>query len=891
MAALGVDAHGLTSEDAAARLVRYGANTLERIRGDSPLRLLWRQINNPLIWVLIGASTLAVALGKLADGLVVAGVVVANAAIGFLQELRAARAIDALLDLVPEQATVMRDGRRRTLPASKLVPGDIVLLASGDKVPADVRLLAVRNLRIDEATLTGESVPVDKDETASGADLAVADRTSMAFSGTLVTYGTGRAVVVATGGATELGRISALLEQASHPATPLTRAMARVAQWLTVAISVVAAALFAVALGRGYPPGDAVLAAIALAVGAIPEALPAIVTIALAIGVRRMARRSAVIRALPAVETLGSTTVICTDKTGTLTRNEMTVRQMWTHSGTYQLSGVGYTPDGAVSIRDVVIDELPIELVELARAGVLCSDATVEFEDGAWQVHGDPTEGALVVAAVKVGLDPERARRAWPRADTIPFESERRYMATLHTGPDGRTFAYLKGAPEVVLRRCAGVDSAALQLEVDRLAAAGTRVLALARRAHRAAPLDEHQLEDGFELLGLQAMIDPPRPEAVEAVGACRRAGIAVKMITGDHPATAAAVARELGMLDKDTPAVSGLEIDQLDDDELVDVAARANVFARVAPEHKLRLIDALRARGDVVAMTGDGVNDAPALREADIGIAMGITGTSVSKEAADVVLTDDNFASMGAAVEEGRRVYDNLVKALAFVLPTNLSFALVILISVLAFPIVDGGPLEALEPVQLLWINLVAAPLLSLPLAFEAAEPDLMHRPPRPRGERIVGRFMLVRTVLVAALITAGALSLFLVEYYGRTGRGRAHEVALAEAQTMAVTTVILFQCFYLLQCRSLRNSLLSIGLRTNNTVYLGIALVLALHLGFVYLPFMNDLFGSAPLPADAWTVSAAVALVVLPAVAIEKRWRRHRRAIVTRASAATEA
>jgi Ca2+-transporting ATPase len=914
---------GLTVAEAQRRLARDGPNTIPRAPGDGSLRLLWRQVHNPLIWMLIAAAAIAILLGKVLDGLVVLGVVVANGAIGFAQEFRAGRAIDALLELVPEFATVLRDGVRRRVPAAELVRGDVVLLRSGDKVPADLRLLEARALRVDESTLTGESVSVEKDLAPVEAQASLSDRTALAFGGTLVTLGRGSGVVVATGAETELGRISSLLERAEPQETPLTAGIARVARWLTVAIGVLALVLFAVGVLRGYGAADALLAAIALAVGAIPEALPAVVTIALAIGVQRMAHRRALVRRLPAVETLGSTTVICTDKTGTLTRNEMTVEELWTPRATYRLSGVGYAPEGELSRGGVRLEGPPPDLTALARALLLCNDATLRKEDGRWHLHGEPTEGALVVAAAKLGLDAGEERARTPRLAVMPFESEHRFMATLDRDA-GRSVIHLKGAPETVLPRCDGAHDRAARAAVDRMTQEGMRVIAVAAKPHEAgsgagqavaarpkdrvafgapgagsvaceavdarpktgspsAPhggeLEAPALGGGFELLGVVGMIDPPRPEAIAAVAACRRAGVEVKMITGDHAGTAAAIAAEMRLPTREPPAVEGRELERLGPEELAEVARDANVFARVAPEHKLRLVRALQDEGHVVAMTGDGVNDAPALRQADIGVAMGVSGSSVSKEAADIVLADDNFATIAAAVEEGRRIYDNLVKALVFVLPTNLGFALIVLASVLGFPLVDGSPLHALEPVQLLWINLVATPLLSLPLAFEAPEPELMDRPPRPPGTPILDRFVLARTALVAVVMAAAAITLFLLEYDGRTDAGVPHEQALAEAQTMAVTTVALLQCFYLLQCRSLTDSLLAVGLWTNRAVYLGIGGLLVLQLGFTYLPFMNELFGSAPLSASAWLEATLTALVVVPVIWLEKRRRRRLR------------
>ncbi len=870
---LDTDVKGLTSGAAAERLAAHGPNAIPRAGADGPLTVLFRQIHNPLIWVLIASGTVAILLGRPIDGAVVLGVVIANAAIGFVQEFRASKAIEALIAMVPEQATVLRDGRRLTINAADLVPGDITFLASGDKVPADLRLLHLRSLQVDESALTGESVPVEKGVACVASDAPVAERRAMVHGGTLVTYGTATAIVVATGAHTELGKISSLLESVSALQTPLTHAMARVATWLTIVISVIAALLVIVGLVRGYPLVDAVVTAIALAVGAIPEGLPAIITIALAIAVQRMARRHAVIRKLPAVEALGSTTIVCSDKTGTLTRNEMTVQELWTPTGgAYRLSGVGYAPSGALSRNGGSdLPEPPGDVVTLARAGVLCSDATVLLDEGVWRVHGDPTEGALVVAGRKVGLDPDGERSARPRDDAIPFESEHQYMATVHGNE-----LVVKGAPEVVLAHCLPGYRTAANAEVIRMAAQGMRVLAIARGTRGGGHLQDALAN--LELLGFEGMIDPPRPEAIAAVAACRRAGISVKMITGDHPETATAIGQQLG-LQTSAVVVAGAELARLTDDELRDVSRDVSVFARVAPEHKLRLVAALQAQGEVVAMTGDGVNDAPALKQADIGVAMGITGTAVSKESADMILTDDNFASIEAAIEEGRRVYDNLVKALAFVLPTNLSFALVIFLSVVFFPIEAGVPLLPMEPVQLLWINLVATVTLALPLAFEVGERDAMHRPPRPPSEPILNRFVLIRTTVVASLMTAGAIGLFLWEYYLQNDGEVAQSVVLAQAQTMSVTTVILFQIFYLLNCRSLRDSVFTIGLWSNATVFVGIAGIFALQLGYVYLPFMNEVFGSAPLPLAAWAEATAVALLVLPVISIEKHRRREKR------------
>lgn len=890
---------GLTAAEARARLKRFGPNVLERVRGDTVLQLLWHQINTPLIYVLLASSALAIVMGKATDGLVVLGVVVLNTLIGFVQEYRAGKAIEALSGMVPETATVLRDGEKVTLPAPELVPGDIVMLQPGDKVPADMRLLHCRTLQIDEAALTGESVPVDKSTDPVPAESLLADRSSMVYSGSLVTHGTATGVVVATGHDTELGRISSLLSEATEIETPLTRSLTRMGRQLTIIILIVAALMFGIGLGRGYSVADATLAAITLAVAAIPEGLPAIITIALAIGVQRMARRRAVIRRLPAVETLGSTTVICSDKTGTLTRNEMTVQELWVPAGSFTVSGIGYAPQGELTPREGNGPEAEAQVRELLLAGLLCNDAALAEEDGVWKISGDPTEGALIVAACKAGFDPKAVREKNPRVDAIPFESERQYMASLHETEEGSCVTYLKGAPEAVFTRCnvmaggGAPDHDLIRQRVEEMASRGMRVLAFAslRAQDGKCELMEGDVTGGMTFLGLQGMIDPPRPEAVEAIRACRDAGIQVKMITGDHRITAAAIGRQIGILDDRMDALSGHELATMDDEQLRQASMATNVFARVAPEHKLGLVRSLQSQNQVVAMTGDGVNDSPALRQSDIGVAMGITGTAVSKESADIVLTDDNFASIKAAVEEGRRVYDNLVKSLAFVLPTNLGEALILLLAVLFFPIVDGLPLLPMMPTQILWINLVATVALALPLAFEAMEPDIMSRPPRRPGEPIMNRFVVIRTVLVALLMTAAAIGLFLHDFHSQmerihaTGQAleAARETAYRKAQTMAVTTVIFFQIFYLLNCRSLRRSIFRIGLFSNPWIYVGIAVLIVLQLGFIYLPFMHTAFNSAPLPPMELLKAMGLGLLILPVISLEKiiwNWRhtRHR-------------
>ena len=897
LARTGSGPDGLTADEAARRLATHGPNTLGRSRGDGPWRILWRQVDSPLILVLVAAAVVAALLGEVKDAAVVGAVVVINTIIGFVQEYRASRAIEALAELVPEGATALRDGERRSVPVASLVPGDLVVISSGDKVPADLRLLAVKGLRLEEATLTGESTPAEKAVGALPEAAPLGYRRCLAFAGTLVASGTGTGLVVATGAATELGRISGLLGQAESLETPLTRALGQVARTITGAILALTAVMLAVgtwrSVGQGVPLGEALrqmlVFSISLAVGAIPEGLPAVVTIALAIGVRRMAARRAIIRKLPAVETLGATSIICSDKTGTLTRNEMTAQALWTPAGALAITGTGWAPAGSFQAGGAAATPGP-QALELLTAAALCNDATVEPAGDGFAVAGDPTEAALVVAAGKAGLRAPALRTGSPRLDAVPFESEHQLMATLHRWPDGTRRLLVKGAPEVVLARCAGragggpLVPAGVLAEVEALAARGMRVLAVAARPWTAA-LDEVGLADlagDLTLLGLVGMIDPPRPEAVAAVAACRQAGIRVKMITGDHPGTAQAIGRALGLLGPGEEAVTGAELSALDDQALRRVAAATHVFARVSPEQKLRLVQALQHGGQVVAMTGDGVNDAPALKQADIGVAMGITGTSVSREAADMVLTDDNFASIVAAVEEGRRVYDNLVKSLAFVLPTNLGLALILVVAVFAFPFdaASGALLLPVRPTQLLWINLVAAVTLALPLAFEAKEPDVMRRPPRSPGRPILSPLVLRRTALSAVLMTAGAVGLFHHEWRQALAQGMAPALALAEAQTITVTCVIFFQVLYLLESRSLTRSLFSSSVRDNPVVLLGVAAILGLQAVFVYAPFMHRIFGTAPIDLDDVGRAALVAAVILPAMLVEKALTRRRRA-----------
>lgn len=877
---------GLKSDEAKKRLLIYGQNQIKRKRKDSAIKLLWRQINNPLIWVLIGSSTLAVTLGKITDGLVVLAVVVVNTIIGFIQEYKAGKAIEALSDMVPENTTVFRDGNLVTVPVSEIIPGDVVQLAAGDRIPADMRLIHQKNLQVEEAALTGESVPSQKSVEPVKQDSVIGDRKCMVFSGTLVVSGTATAVVVATGMNTELGKISEMLSETIDLETPLTKKLAIIGKYLTIGIVAITIVIMFIGTYRAIGQGivlftalkESLMFAIALAVGAIPEGLPAVVTIALAIGVQRMAKRKAIIRKLPVVETLGSTTVICSDKTGTLTRNEMTVSELWTSRYSIQLTGVGYNISGSFLHNGQEINVLPHEITVLLSNAVLCSDANIIFESNKsnFSISGDPTEVALVVAATKAGIVIDNLRQANPRKDVIPFDSEKQYMATLNDK------IIIKGAPEVILKRCTEhtsgdvLDVKHIIDQIELLGSKGMRVLALAQKdwnKNTKSDLSIEDVENGFDFIGLIGMIDPPRAEAIEAIKACHNAGITVKMITGDHHATARTIGVELG-LSENGNAVTGLELSKMDNNMLDKTIRTTNIFARVAPEHKLRLVKALQSNNEIVAMTGDGVNDAPSLKQSNVGVAMGITGTSVSKESADIVLADDNFSSITAAVEEGRRVYDNLLKSLAFLLPTNLGLAFILVYGIIFFPFnpTTKELLLPMLPTQLLWINLVAAIALALPLAFEVKEPNVMMRPPRKPNEPLFNGFVTFRVIFVSILMTTGTLVLFSWEYNNSLERGMMHLDALAKSHTIAVTFIVMFQIFYLINCRSLKDSVSKIGFFSNKIIFWGIATILSLQALFIYTPFMQKVFGTSSLDLRGIATSIVAGSIIFLIIGVEK-------------------
>jgi magnesium-transporting ATPase (P-type) len=866
---------GLTQDEAARRLQEHGPNRLKPPQRRGPVKRFLLQFHNVLIYVLLAAASVTALLGHWVDTGVILGVVLVNSIIGFIQEGKAERALDAIRDMLSPHAVVRRDGQTHEIAAEEVVPGDIVLLASGDKVPADLRLLEARTLKMDEAVLTGESEPVEKHLKPVEKDAAIGDRLSMAYSGTLVTYGQAAGIVVATGEATEIGRISALIARVEEISTPLTRKMGRFAHWLTGAILAFATLTFAFGYFlRNYSAVDMFLAAVSLAVAAIPEGLPAIMTITLAIGVQRMAGRNAIIRRLPAVETLGSVSVICSDKTGTLTRNEMTVQHVVCGRHEYTVSGVGYAPHGDFTLDgDEVNPEEHGDLIELARAGLLCNDARLRHRQDVWQLEGDPTEGALITLALKAHLEPDFENEARPRTDVIPFESEHRFMATLHHDHEGHAFAYVKGAPERVLAMCARerrdgrdaeLDRGRWETTIERLAAQGERVLAVALKSFDGGKreLQFGDIEHGLVLLGLVGIIDPPREEAIAAVKTCREAGIRVKMITGDHLVTARAIGKQLGIGDG-TKAVAGKDVESLDDAALRRLVAETDVFARSSPEHKLRLVQALQANGEVVAMTGDGVNDAPALKRADVGVAMGVKGTEAAKEAAEMVLADDNFASIERAIEEGRTVYDNLKKAITFLLPINGGESGALIVAIIL------GTTLPITPVQILWVNMVSSVALALALAFEPTEPDVMRRPPRPVTEPILSGFLVWRIVLVSALFFAGIFGMFKLSL--------ARGASLEEARTVAVNTLVAMEVFYLFSVRYLRTPSFTLtGVKGTRPVLMAVAIVFMLQLVFTYAPFMELFFGTRALSFRQGVEIVFIGVTLLVILEIEKWLRR---------------
>ncbi len=874
---------GLSADEVRRRQAQYGPNRLTARKGTPGWKRFLQQFNQPLVYILVVAAGVTLALHEYIDSAVIFLVVLINAIVGYLQESKAEKAIEALARMVTTEASVRRDGRKDRIAAEELVPGDVVLLQSGDKVPADLRLFFNKSLQVDESALTGESVPVQKRTDPVALNSLLAERTNLAYAGTLVTYGQAEGVVWAIGNQTETGRIARLIGSAISLATPLTRKIHQFSSVLLWAILALAAVTFAIGLARGEKAVDMFMAAVALAVGAIPEGLPAAGTITLAIGVNRLAQRRAIIRKLPAVETLGSTTVICSDKTGTLTENQMTVQEIHAGGRVYQVTGTGYAPEGRVMDGDAPAQRDAHEaLHEILLAGLLCNDSQLVFEEGKWQVQGDPTEAALTVAAGKAGLRESDLPDHHGRIDSIPFESEHQFMATLHGHHEpGQRVIFKKGSLEKLLERSQDVllddgatgplDAEAIRQAAEAMAARGLRVLAIARRLTSADhdQLEQHHDAGGLTFVGLQGMIDPPRKEAIASVAKCQAAGIQVKMITGDHVVTAKAIAAQLGLRSLETDeliAINGRELEQTSDADLPALAERTSVFARVAPEQKLKLVRALQQLGHVVAMTGDGVNDAPALKQADIGVAMGISGTEVAKGAADMLLTDDNFSSIAAAVEEGRGVFDNLTKFIVWTLPTNAGEGLIILAA-----IVVGTALPVL-PIHILWINMSTAILLGLMLVFEPKESDLMQRRPRDPKAALLSGPLLQRIGLVTLIMLAGAFGLFLLER-------RVLGTELAPAQTVVLNVIVMVEAAYLLSCRSLRHSMFRLGVFTNPWIFLGLGTMIGAQLLITYVPLLNKLFHTAPIGLAEWSRILAVALLAYFAVEGEK-WLRRRNA-----------
>lgn len=860
---------GLSDVEVQRRIDLYGPNCLSLRSGKSGLRLLSEQFHQPLVYILLVAASVTAFLQEWVDSSVIFGVVLINAVTGFVQEANALKAIDALSRGLNASATVLREGQRHKILANELVPGDLVVLQSGDKVPADLRLTQIRELQIDESAMTGESVSAEKRLTMLDIDTVLADRCNMAYSSTLVTYGSGLGIVVETGDRTEIGLINRMIASTTDLETPLTRKISQFSRLLLWIIIGMATLTFAVGIGYGHSILEMFMASVALAVGAIPEGLPAALTITLAIGVSRMAKRNAIIRKLPAVETLGSTTVICSDKTGTLTQKQMTVKVIYAGGKLFKVTGSGYNPTGEFRYQGqaIIAQEYPA-LLECLKAGLLCNDARLIAETDTWRIEGDPTEGALLVSAHKAGLHHTLISKDHPRLDTIPFESQHQFMATLHHNQaQDLRHIYLKGSLESLLLRCENVFDSQMQPialnkslllgQLEEMAKQGLRVLAFARIDHSDNSVKHDEVCNGLTFLGLQAMIDPPRPEAAASIAACYKAGIQVKMITGDHPITAQAIARQLGMEHAER-VITGAQMQSIVESEYPNLVENCAIFARVAPEQKLQLVRALQTHGHVVAMTGDGINDAPALRQADIGVAMGLNGTEVAKEAAAMVLTDDHFATIEAAVEEGRGVFDNLVKFIVWTLPTNLGEGLVILAGVFA------NVTLPITPVQILWINMATALLLGLMLAFEPKEPNLMDRKPRNPKQPILTRHLMFRIGLVGILLLIGSFGLFEWELL--------HGESLIAARTSAVNVFVFGELFYLFNCRSLKYSMLHVGIFSNLWVIFGACSMILLQLLFTYWPPMQRLFGSAAIGYNEWLLIIGVGIIIYATVGLEK-------------------
>ncbi len=869
-------ADGLASAEAQARLQHYGPNALPEKKGKPAWLRFLAHFNDVLIYILLAAAVLTAVMGHWVDTAVILGVAVINALIGHIQESNAEKSLKSIRNMLSSEARVIRNGNHETIPTTEIVPGDIIVLRAGDRIPADMRLIEAHNLRVEEAILTGESTVVDKHIQPLSGELSLGDRTNLVFSGTTVSAGGGTGVVIATGQDTELGHINQMMAGIEKHRTPLLVQMDKLGKAIFALIIMMMAALFVFSLiWRDIPMGELLLSLISLAVASVPEGLPAIISIILSLGVQAMAHKRAIIRKLPTVETLGAMTVVCSDKTGTLTMNEMTVKAIITAESCYRVDGNSYEPVGNIYLEgsDEPLNIQPGTVLEqYLRTIDLCNDSQlIQDERGIWGITGGPTEGALKVLAAKANLAPVTTTLI----NKIPFDSQYKYMST-HYRMGHEEQILITGAPDVIFALCAGQQTrngaepfnrAYWEAEMERYARQGLRMVAAAfKPANGEQTLTHDDLKHGLIFLGIAGMMDPPRPEAIDAIHACQQAGIRVKMITGDHPQTAMSIGQMLGITNS-TQAMTGYELEKMDDDALAKAAVEYDIFARTSPEHKLRLVKALQDSGEIVGMTGDGVNDAPALRQADVGIAMGIKGTEVTKEAADMVLTDDNFATIASAVKEGRRVYDNLKKTILFIMPTNLAQGLLIVIALLA------GNIIPLTPVLILWMNMATSATLSFGLAFEAAERNIMKRPPRQTGQHVMDAFAVWRVAFVGTMI---AIAAFALEAWLEP-RGHSAEFT----RTVLLQMLVCAQWVYMINCRNTEGFSLNRGLLANKGIWLVTGVLLLLQLAIIYLPFMQMLFGTEALPLRYWAITLVVAVAMFFIVEIEKRLtRRFRKA-----------
>lgn len=873
--ALNANRDGLSSDEAAKRLNTYGPNCLPAPPRQHPFLRFLRQFHNILIYVLLCSAAMTAVLGHIADTCVILAVVIVNAVIGYFQEGKAEEAMDAIRHMLALKASVRREGIRRSIDGEELVPGDIVLLEAGDKVSADLRLVQVNGLQIQEAILTGESVPVKKDTDAVAPSTLLGDRACMAYSGTLVTSGMGWGVVVATGASTELGRISGMLSTVETLTTPLLRQMDVFARWLTALILLLAAVLLVFGyVVENFAFSDMFMAVVGLSVAAIPEGLPAVLTITLAVGVQAMARRNAIVRRLPAIETIGAVSVICTDKTGTLTCNEMMAVSVVTESHVFSLDGVGYEPEGEIRLNEVAVSASEHAILdEIGRVAALCNDATLHCSDGAWAVLGDPMEGALLALSGKLGLDLTDELSGWMRTDVIPFDAKHRFMATLIHDHENHAFIAVKGAPEQIFVMCTRQRTVVGDSEVfdpgywhekaEDIASQGQRVLAFAVKLvpPEHTVLEFTDVEQDLVFIGMVGLIDPPRPEAIAAIAECHTAGIRVKMITGDHKGTAAAIAKQLRLQNPDK-VLTGADLAGMDDSSLAAAVTETDIFARTSPEDKLRLVMALQSHGLTIAMTGDGVNDAPALKRADAGIAMGRKGSEAAKEAAELVLADDNFASIVAAVREGRTVYDNIKKVISWTLPTNAGEALTIVVALLF------GMTLPITPIQILWVNLITAITLGIALAFEPTEKNTMQRPPRPRYEPILNGKLAWRIIFVSLLLLGGVFGMYAYAVE------QAYSVELA--RTIALNTLVVMEIFHLFFIRNIYGTSLKWELIVGTkVVWATIVCVTAAQFSMTYLPPLQALFATEAVPFWDGVIIVVVGVVFFAIIEIEKRLR----------------